>query len=107
MSSRRYLDTNALFYAYQAGGISLIETYVSFAQSKGFSVVISDVVSRELLGGPGGNTILQSLQSSGVSEVATLEFVNYQNYLDGNAPSGYTPTNAGAFQMHVAQAGGV
>jgi hypothetical protein len=47
MSSYFYLDTNALVYAYQAGGANLVQAYLDYASGSS-SPRITDIVQTEL-----------------------------------------------------------
>ena len=99
MASYLYLDANSLYYSHAAGGGTLIYQQIQYAQIRGFTPVITDVVRSEIIAGPGGPERIAALEARGVATVASLEFNQYTAYqqaLAAGLPTGeYNPTNAG------------
>jgi hypothetical protein len=57
-----YLDTNALDYAYRAGGLPLLDKYAALAKLKGYTLAVTDVVVDEIGHGGEINVRTQALQ---------------------------------------------
>lgn len=74
MPNHIYLDHNALKYAFEAGGLALLDEYVSYATQQGFNVVVTDVVFNEIFEGPLANDFTSEtgwFADRGVQSIAT------------------------------------
>lgn len=94
-----YLDTNALTYAWRAGGEELLGIYKASAEASGFKLAITDVVEFEINYGPLKDELTKWLAEQNILPEETAEGARYQaneQALGAGQPTGdYNPKNAG------------
>ena len=73
MANVLLLDASALVYAYQAGGISLLNTYAQYAAASGYQLAVTDVVRDELLNYNGATNVVDWLDKQGGAVESTPE----------------------------------
>ncbi len=99
MTNPLFLDHNALTYAWEAGGKTLLDQYATYAKSAGYELVVTDVVRAEIADGPKKSELGKWLDDNGVKPQATAEGTKYEEYRankQAGLPTGnYDAANAG------------
>ncbi|NTA61584.1 hypothetical protein G6L32_23350 [Agrobacterium tumefaciens] len=99
MSDLLFLDANSLKYGYEAGSITLLDSYAAYAKANGYQLAVTDVVADEVNRGPVGKVLTKWLAEQKVRVEKTQEFTKLQEFDSakkaGRPTDGYNVKNAG------------